>query len=564
MPLLMTAILQVSIVLAVALGATALLRRRSAALRHWILAVAITCALAAPALELLIPAWKLPAGTSRWATSVVSPGTLAVFESIASDVSGGAASANVARGWRPDLHGVSRLMLGAWAVGAIAMLLMLLTRLMQLRQLARDAHRVDDPEWRARLEAAARTHGVGRPIELLQGCNAAMVVTWGSVRPRVLIPRDADQWSDARIRVVLSHELAHIRRNDWLVQVGAAALRSLYWFHPLAWIAARALNRDAERACDDLVLKEGVSGSEYASHLLAVARDAARQRRQWSAAAAIARSSTLEGRIRAMLNARVNRSPLTRATRVVAVATISLIALAAAALSTNAAAQQGIGSITAVVYDQAGGVLPAVAVKVLHVDSGRTSAAETDRTGTVALRDIPSGIYELTMGLIGFATVKATLDVRPGDRLQRNVVLPLGSLEESVTVVGSRVPSGAVREAAAPAPRAVRDIPPPRAPASWAGGIGGNIKQPTRAVDVKPRYPAELEGTGAGATVTLSGRIGMDGYMLDLKDISATPAHQAFVASAVEAVRQWEFHPTLLNGAPVETNITITVRYRSE
>jgi protein TonB len=81
---------------------------------------------------------------------------------------------------------------------------------------------------------------------------------------------------------------------------------------------------------------------------------------------------------------------------------------------------------------------------------------------------------------------------------------------------------------------------------------------------VKPRYPGELEGTGAAATVTLSARIGMDGYMLDLKDISATPAHPAFVASALEAVRQWEFNPTLLNGAPVETNITITVRYRSE
>jgi protein TonB len=153
--------------------------------------------------------------------------------------------------------------------------------------------------------------------------------------------------------------------------------------------------------------------------------------------------------------------------------------------------------------------------------------------------------------------------VRPGDRIQRNVVLPLGSLEETVTVIGSRVPSGG-RAAVAPAPRPVRDIPPARGPSSWAGGIGGNIKMPTRAVDVKPRYPAELEGTGAAATVTLSARIGMDGYMLDLKDISATQADPAFVASAFEAVRQWEFNPTLLNGAPVETGITITIRYQSE
>jgi protein TonB len=97
-----------------------------------------------------------------------------------------------------------------------------------------------------------------------------------------------------------------------------------------------------------------------------------------------------------------------------------------------------------------------------------------------------------------------------------------------------------------------------------AGGIGGNIKVPRKVVDVKPRYPAELEGTGAAATVTLSGRIAIDGYVLDLKDVSVTPAHPAFVASALTASRQWEFSPTLLNGAPIETNMTITIRYRPQ
>ena len=564
MALLIAAILQVSIVLGVALGAVVLLRRRSAALRHWILTVAVACALASPAFEVAMPAWSLPANTSRWATSIVTPGTLAVFESIVSDVSGDASTTtHVARRRRPDAPGVSGLLAGVWAVGAIAMLLVLLARLRQLRQLARHAKRSADPAWFARLGTAARTQGVRRPIVLLRGPNPAMVVTWGVLRPRVLVPDDADGWSEARIRVVLAHELAHIRRHDWAVQVGASVLTSVYWFHPLAWIAARALNREAERACDDLVLNEGITGHEYATHLLAVARDAARLRRQWSAAAAIARPSTLEGRIRAMLNVRVNRHPLTRTTRALAVGTIGLVALAAAALSTDASAQ-GLGSISAVVYDQAGGVLPAVGVKILHVDSGRASTAATDRTGSFTLRDIPSGVYELTMSLVGFASVKATVDVGPGDRIQRNVVLPLGSIEETVTVIGSRVPTGRTQEAAAPAPRPVRDIPPPRGSASSAGGIGGSIKQPTRAVDVKPRYPAELEGTGAAATVTLSGRIGMDGYMLDLKDISKTQVHPAFAASALAAVRQWEFHPTLLNGAPVETNITITVRYQSD
>jgi TonB family protein len=388
-----------------------------------------------------------------------------------------------------------------------------------------------------------------------------MVVTWGVFRPRVLVPEEACGWSDARIHVVLSHELAHVRRNDWAVQLAADLVKSVYWFHPLTWTAARILRREAERACDDLVLNAGVAGPDYADHLLAVARAAA-SLRDASAAAAMARPSTLEGRIRAMLNVRLNRDPLTGRSRIAALLLVAIVALAAATLSTStgASAQSGIGSISGVIYDPAGGVVPGVALKVVQVDNAsRAYTATTDRTGSFSLREVPAGVYEITMSLPGFAAVRATVDVRPGDRIQRSVVLPLGTIEETLTVIG-----GGPREPVAPAPRPVREIPPPRGPSSMAGGIGGSLKVPRMVVNVKPQYPAELEGTGAAATVTLNGRIAIDGYVLDLKDVSASPAHPAFVASALTAVRQWEYSPTLLNGAPIETNMTITVRYRPQ
>ena len=558
MTLLAATIMDVSVVLLAALAAVAALRRRSAALRHWILTAAVACALATPALELTLPTWSLPAGTSQWATTIVAPGTLAVFESIVTNgapASPSASGANLGRLSRPSLKVV---LLGLWGIGAIAALSILAVRLARLRHLSRRVARVDDPRCRQLLHTTARLHGITRSIELLHSRNPAMVVTWGLVRPRVLVPEDARGWSDARIRVVLSHELAHVRRNDWSIQLAADVLKSVYWFHPLAWMAARALRREAERACDDLVLNAGVAGPEYADHLLAVARAAASLRAE-PAAAAMARPSTLEGRIRAMLNVRLNRDPLTPSGRIAALLLIGIVALAAATLSTGASAQSGLGSISGVIYDPAGGVLPSAGLKILHVDSGRTFTAATDRTGSFALRDVQAGVYELTMSLPGFATVKATVDVRPGDRIQRSVVLPLGSLEETLTVIG-----GGPQDAAAPAPRPVREIPPPRGPASMAGGIGGSIKQPMKIVDVKPRYPAELEGSGAAATVTLNCRIAIDGYVLDLKDVSATPAHPAFVASALAAARQWEFSPTLLNGAPIETNMTITIRYRPQ
>jgi hypothetical protein len=325
----------------------------------------------------------------------------------------------------------------------------------------------------------------------------------------------------------------------------------------LVWIATRALRHEAERACDDLVLETGVSGHEYAGHLLAVARAASL--RAEPAAAAIAKVSTLEKRIRAMLNLGLNRQPLTRRGRIASMLLVATVAIAAAALTIGAAAQSGLGSVSATIYDQAGGVLPAVQVAVKQLETGRAYAGASDRAGVYSLRDVASGAYELTMSLPGFATVTAVVDVRPGDRLARSIVLPLGSIEETLTVIG-----GGSSDASAPAPRPVRDIPLPRAGTGWSGNIGGSIKVPRKVVDVKPRYPAELEGSGAAATVALSGRIGIDGYVLDLKDVSPTPAHPAFVASANEAARQWEFTPTLLNGAPVETNITVTIRYRPQ
>ena len=78
---------------------------------------------------------------------------------------------------------------------------------------------------------------------------------------------------------------------------------------------------------------------------------------------------------------------------------------------------------------------------------------------------------------------------------------------------------------------------------------------------VNPIFPAELGGTAG--VVTISGRIGIDGYLVDLKNVSQTPAPAAFVNSLLTAVRHWEYSPTLLNGSPVEANITITGRFTS-
>lgn len=138
---------------------------------------------------------------------------------------------------------------------------------------------------------------------------------------------------------MLGHELAHVRRADWLVQMAAEMVRSLYWFNPLLWNACKRLREESERACDDAVLNLGVDGSAYATQLVDLARTFTRRRRSMFPplpAPAIARPSSLEKRIRAMLSIDLNRRPITHAGMIEQSITISDGAARRAAASARA------------------------------------------------------------------------------------------------------------------------------------------------------------------------------------------------------------------------------------
>lgn len=101
--------------------------------------------------------------------------------------------------------------------------------------------------------------------------HPAMAMTWGLIRPVVLLPRSVDAWSQERLQAVLLHELAHVRRRDFASQLLAEVLCALYWFNPIVWASARSMREDAEAAADDVVLDRGIRPTDYARELLAIA-----------------------------------------------------------------------------------------------------------------------------------------------------------------------------------------------------------------------------------------------------------------------------------------------------
>ena len=192
-----------------------------------------------------------------------------------------------------------------------------------------------------------------------------MPMAWGIVRPAVLMPADADEWPGERLRIVLLHELAHVRRRDCLTHVLAQAACAVYWFHPLAWMAARRARAERERACDDLVLAAGTRGSDYAEELLQIARVMRAGRFPAvlaGATLAMAHRSQLEGRLLAILDPRMPRRGMTRvralATSIAcACAVVPLAALqpwASGTADQGSAARRG-GSVARAVGAAAGG-----------------------------------------------------------------------------------------------------------------------------------------------------------------------------------------------------------------
>ena len=209
---------------------------------------------------------------------------------------GGGASAQHAV--MPPAAPLASWLVAVWAVGVVG----------SVGRFVRDSARVHasarrgvQPDVRMAREFAfaCASAGVWFPVRLVLAPVPFAPFTFGWRRPVVVLPAAATAWTAARLHAVLAHELAHIRRTDYARLLLIEAVYALFWLNPLVRVMRRTAYLDQDLACDAAAVRAGMPSTEYARHLL----DLARAGRAATSAAALPllRRSTLRARIAAVL-----------------------------------------------------------------------------------------------------------------------------------------------------------------------------------------------------------------------------------------------------------------------
>lgn len=215
--------------------------------------------------------------------------------------------------------------------GASIQFLRTLVSVIRVRRLLKASSAIAFEDWHHDWRVSKQRLGLQSDINLRETETAIAPMACGLVRASVVFPAMARRWSRERRRAVMLHELAHVRQRDVIVILLANAASTIYFFHPLIWLAVRKLRQECERSCDDLVLHTGHTASDYAGHLTAIARTLATCQRKSVMAVAMSQTSNIEQRVSAILDSRQRRGRPSPMISAVVISMLILLGLIAAA-----------------------------------------------------------------------------------------------------------------------------------------------------------------------------------------------------------------------------------------
>ena len=220
-----------------------------------------------------------------------------------------------------------------WLIGALLVLLRNAVAHVGLIRWVRKSRSDLSPAWaetlrRVRIEARFR-----RSLSVFESECTTSPCTWGLIRPVLLLPAAGAGWPEPQRRFALLHELAHVRRFDYLTTQISNLACAMHWYNPLVWFAATQARKLQEHACDDAVLNRGGKPSDYAQFLLSIAGDSRRTLLAIPAAVCMVRRSQFHGRVTAILDASRVRLPLNGMALLVALTPFAVLAFILATVS---------------------------------------------------------------------------------------------------------------------------------------------------------------------------------------------------------------------------------------
>jgi beta-lactamase regulating signal transducer with metallopeptidase domain len=232
--------------------------------------------------------------------------------------------------WELALAAVVPWLTPFWIAGVLAFYLRQVAGFAAVHKLRRQGVCCAPERWQRELDRFSARLRVSRPVLLLESCLAETPIVLGHFRPVILMPIELlVRLPAGQIEAILLHELAHVRRHDYLVNMLQRVVEGLLFFHPAVWWMARVVRAERENCCDDVVVSVLGDAHEYALALTALEQN----RESGREPAIAATGGSLVKRIRRLLYPKGSNSagmPILAAIILIAVLSVTLGAWQAA------------------------------------------------------------------------------------------------------------------------------------------------------------------------------------------------------------------------------------------
>ncbi len=254
-----------------------------------------------------------------------------------------------------------------WGAGVVVLSVPLIGGWRHVQRLKRRATRPAAEDWQPRLARLARRLRVSRPVRLLESGLTQVPIVIGWLRPVILLPTSViTGLTPPQLEAVLAHDLAHIRRHDYLVNIVQSVVETLLFYHPAVWWVSRRIRVERELCCDDWAVRVCGNALTYARALTELEQ----QRADAADLALAATGGTLLGRIGRIVGVPVAQPRLSRGWVAGVISLVAVVGVGSALWLT------GVPAATAAVQDTPG-------YRPIPANAGPTSTV----TGIVTDRD---------------------------------------------------------------------------------------------------------------------------------------------------------------------------------